>query len=158
MVSPSATITEPSLRAGQHGELAIGKRRIGGLGEAVHLVEAGDLLLVGEHDVGAFADERSEIGAVAVDAKGIRQSEGDLGAGFLRKPRRRLEGLLRLVAVEQIAFEIDDLAASISEASRSAGAKSTLAPRNVFMVRSPSGVTKMRQRAVGSPSSAGGVS
>ena len=50
------------------------------------------------------------------------------------------------------------LACSISDGSRSAGVKFTLAPRKVFMVRSPSGVTKMRQRAVGSPSSAGGVS
>ena len=51
------------------------------------------------------------------------------------------------------------LAASISDGIEVGRARScTLTPRNVFMVRSPSGVTKMRQRAVGSPSSAGGVS
>src|SRR5207342_326511 len=90
------------------GELAIGKHRIGGLRETVQLVETGDLLFVGEQDVGSFADEAQKVGAVAIDAKGVRQSEGNLGAGFSRKPRRLLEGLLRLLAVEQIAFEIDD--------------------------------------------------
>ena len=45
---------------------------------------------------------------MAVDAEGIGQSEGNLGAGLLRKPRRLLEGVLGLVAVEQIALEIDD--------------------------------------------------
>ena len=47
-------------------------------------------------------------------------------------------------------------ALAISSSSSAAGGRNWLAPRKVFIVRSPSGVTKMRQRAVeGWPSRAG---
>ena len=43
-----------------------------------------------------------------------------------------------------------------SSSSTSSGPNSDDAPRNVFIVRSASGVTTMRQRPVGGPSTAGG--
>ena len=61
MVSPWATMTEP---ASERVNTAISqscKRHVGRLLEAVHLVERGDLLLVGEDDIGAFPDQSLEI-------------------------------------------------------------------------------------------------
>ncbi len=58
---------------------------------AVHLVERRDLLLVGEQDVDLVLDEVAEVGAMAVDAKGVGQGKRRLAPGLGGDARRRCE-------------------------------------------------------------------
>ena len=90
---------------------------------------------------------------MAVDAESVGQRERDV-----LRPALRGDGgggvkrLLGLRLVEQVALEIDDLRRARSARRRPPAAPSSvLAPRKVFMVRSPSGVTRISERAVGAP-------
>src|SRR6185312_2054231 len=71
--------------------------------------KAGQFLLVGEDDVdGALTNEIKELGAVAIDAEGVRQRQRHLARSLVRDRRRLDEGLLRLRRVPKIAFEVGD--------------------------------------------------
>src|SRR3546814_20508896 len=65
--------------------------------------------LVGEQDIDLPAvDQRAEIGAVAVDAKAVRQREGDLAASRARRFDRHLHRRARGFGVPEIALQIKD--------------------------------------------------
>ena len=93
--------------------------------------------------------------AVAVDAEGVGQGEGDLAPGLARDLDRPHHRVARRLRVPQIAFEIEDrgVARSAPRRARSRG-RCCAAPRKVFIVRCPSGVTRIIERAVGAPTSA----
>ena len=117
-----------------------------------------DLRLVGEKDVDASLVEKLiEAVAMAVDAEGVRQGESDLAAGLasdLDRADHRIAGRFR---VPEIAFEVEDRAVADLRSSNALAGRCCAAPRKVFMVRCPSGVTRIIERAVGEPTSVAGV-
>ena len=88
------------LRAGEHGKLAVLQRGVGSLFEAVHLIKGGNLFLVGKYDVGAFANEFSEILAVPINAEGVGEAQRDLRPGFLGGACSFAKGGLGVVPIE----------------------------------------------------------
>ena len=97
------------LAAGNHQ-----RRDLGGKHRQPRLEVAGaghrrQLGLVGEQDVDlAGVDQRPETIAVAVDAEGVAEREGDLAAGGARGGDRGFHRRARLGRVPQIALEIED--------------------------------------------------
>src|SRR3546814_19121383 len=75
------------LAAGQRRHLAVGTHRLQGGVEIGRVVEAADLLLVGEDDVDVLLDEILQLVLVAVHQEGVGQGEGDLAAGGVGKAR-----------------------------------------------------------------------
>src|SRR5882757_3915048 len=68
--------------------------------------------LVGEHQVDrALLHQIDKFVAIAIDAERIRQGQRDLAAGVVRDLRGLHEGLLGVLRIPEIAFEIDDLRA-----------------------------------------------
>ncbi|MNN33870.1 hypothetical protein D3C81_1476450 [compost metagenome] len=65
---------------------------------------------VGQDDVGRGLDEGQQLGAPAVDDKAVRQGDGDLAARSMSRSGGGLEGGAGRGRIEQIAFQIDDLA------------------------------------------------
>ena len=64
---------------------------------------------VGEHDVdGTVAHQPEEFVAIAVDAERIRQRQRHLALGVMRDLGRLDEGVLGVLRIPEIAFEIDD--------------------------------------------------
>src|SRR5262249_33542659 len=99
----------PFLRAAENRHLAVLKRGVRRLLEAVHLVERGVLLFIGEHDVGTFPRQSAEVVPVTVYAEAVGSAESDIHPRSARTTGGVAAGLLRLVAIDQIAFQIDDL-------------------------------------------------
>src|SRR5579864_1483451 len=62
-----------ALATRQHGDVAVAAYRLGRELEMLGLVERADFALVGEEHVDVAIDQLAEIGAVAIDAKWIRQ-------------------------------------------------------------------------------------
>ena len=131
-----------------------GDRRleIGGAGEH-H-----DLGFIGEEDVDAAAvDQLVEAVAMAVDAEAVGKREGDLAARRPRHLDRPHHRVARRFRVPEIAFEIEHAAPAICASSSALAGRSCAAPRKVFIVRCASGVTRIIERAVGTPKSVAGV-
>lgn len=102
--------------------------------------------------------EALETSSMTVHAKRVAQRKRNSAAGVMGYLGGELKGGLRLVTIEEIALEVQDLARSDNVVVDIFGAKEQEAdcPRKVFMVRWPSSVTKMRQEPVAGPVSAGG--
>ena len=104
-------------------------------------------------------DQRAEIVAVAVDQNTSLSVKATLRPGRARRLDRPAHRGARLFGIPQVAFEIEDLRRRRSPPRRAPPRAGTAtAPRKVFIVRWPSGVTKIRQRAVGGSPARAGVS
>ena len=101
--------------------------------------------LVGEHQVDrAVAHQFEEFAAIAVDAERIRQRQRDLAAGLMRDRGRLDEGVLGVLRIPEITLEIEHACGGGDLIGvDSSGVSCCAAPSQVFMVRSPSGVTRM---------------
>jgi hypothetical protein len=67
------------------------------------------LAFIGEEDVDQPAfDQAAEIGAVALDAEGVRKRQRDLAAGAACRIDRDAHRRARFLGVPEIAFEIED--------------------------------------------------
>ena len=77
-----------------------------GLVEVVGLVERRDLALIGEQDVHVVVHQFEEVGAVAVNAEGVRQRQGHGTAGVLGDSDGLAHGLLGTRRVPQVALEV----------------------------------------------------
>ncbi len=97
------------LGARESRELRIGLGAARGLVEGAGFVKCGDLGFIREQDVDAVLDERQELGAVAVNAEGIRQAERHLAARLGGDGRGLAKRCLGFGAIEQIPLEVDDL-------------------------------------------------
>ncbi len=115
----------------------------------VGLVERGDLALVGEQDVDVGADQLEELGAVAVDAEPVGKGQRNWRPALPGDGGGLAESGLGLGPVEQVALEIDDGRLGDQICSHFALVELGVMPRKVFMVRSPSGVTRISERDVG---------
>ena len=130
------------LAAGDHRKPHIVAQRIDRSVEVGGLVEAVQLALIGEDDIDrAGADEIEEFRAIPADAKRIRQRERDVALGAMGDICRLEEGFLRVRRIPQVALEIDDLGGGDGVGIDVVRMQVRAAPRYVFMVRSPSGVT-----------------
>ena len=70
-----------------------------------HLIQRHQLELVAEQDVDVVQDEVHEVVTVTINAERIRQRERHLATGFVRVLCCDAEGLLGMIAVEQIPLE-----------------------------------------------------
>ena len=77
--------------------------------EMVHLVERGDLHLVGEEHIDLVVDELEELATVSVDAEAVRQRERDAVAGVVGNACRFTEGLAGGSLVPQVPLEVEHL-------------------------------------------------
>ncbi len=74
--------------------------------ERVLLVERDDLVFVGEQNVDMMLDQIEKVGAVAIDAERVRQTQRDQASGLMGNPRGLAEGLLGRRPIPQIAFQV----------------------------------------------------
>ena len=96
--------------AGQCRDRDVAAHGRGGFGKVGGLVERADLGFVGEEDVDMSVDEVAKRLAMAPDAERVGEAERHLAPGGMGDRRGLAKRLLRLRRVEQIAFEIGDLA------------------------------------------------
>src|SRR5262249_11698233 len=95
LVAGGAPDDEPAPGApGQPGDLAVARGGTARRLKIAGLVERADLDLVRKEYVDVIGDQLAEVGAVPLDAEGIRERETDLAAGGVRdlggRSKRRL--------------------------------------------------------------------
>lgn len=92
--------------ARQHGNFDVLADGAHGVLEAFLHVERFDFFLIGEEDVHVVFDQPQEVGTVTIHAKRIGQGERDAVAVLMRHFCGADKGVLGLLAVEQIPFQI----------------------------------------------------
>ncbi len=75
--------------------------------EVLGFVERAEFVLVREENVDLVLDERTEVVAMAVDAEAVGQRERHLPPGAMGDARGVTKGLLRVVAIEEIALHVE---------------------------------------------------
>ena len=97
-----------------------------------------------------FLDQLEELGPVPVDAERIGERERHLPPRLGGDVGGLPEGSLGLGPVEQVALEIKDARRADQLGIDLAAAELRAHAEDVFMVRWPSGVTRISERPVGS--------
>ena len=129
--------------------------------EILGLIKRFDLRLIAEENVDMIGHEMAESRPVAFYAEEVGKGQRGFAIGGSGEFCGVHIGGFRFIAVEEIAFQIDDLG-SLQTVTAGfdiiLGDQGRAAPRKVDMERLASGVTLIRQRAVAGPSLSGGVS
>src|SRR5262249_27627696 len=100
------------LLAPRHGSNgALRAYRSAGFFEGGSRIEGEQLPFIGKNDIDTVADESAEAVAMPVHAKGIGKRKSNPGAGRVGHIRSGMKGGARVHGIEQISFEIEDLAA-----------------------------------------------
>ena len=139
------------LAAGDDQGLAPWPRRRDRASKSRYPAQRLDLGLVGEQDVDPAA-RRSARGSRRGGGR-CRSCRTSVNATLRPASRADLDRpdhrAARVLGVPQIAFEIEDRGVARSRLVERVAGRNCAAPRKVFIVRCPSGVTRIRQRAVG---------
>ncbi len=93
--------------ARHHGERTVAPHGRDGGFEVLGLVQRTEFVLVREENVDLVLDQRTKVVPVTIDAETVGQRERHLPSGTVGDARRMAEGLLGVVAIEEVALHVE---------------------------------------------------